>query len=763
MIKSTDLDELAQSTNNYDNRELDYSSSTKDTRNLIQNSPDSQKYKSSSIIGKFQGKEYENTSILSSTGRHLLNWTPKFFTPIDKTDSKISNMRLLCLRLKFSFRQMTLLLGGLIILLVLISALKSSNYKSEISEYVSNLDESEVSEFDKKLVDEILSEETEEKSTTSTTTTTTTTTTKTTPKPTTKRTTTTKAPQNVPKIPPKNPFSQPCQTKLAPKNTFQIIPLLSFPGSGNTWSRYLIEQSTGYYTGSVYRDKRLSSTMKGEMLQYTSGETVVQKTHGIMRVRYPKSCVFIMRDPKDAILSNFALELKHSHSKPLTEEDLKTELWEKSHKRTHGFISWFNTYETGLARCKNNVFMIKYEEIKNDLTTLLSTMSKLVKFINLNNPKFLPSERLKFRENCVKENNEGLYHRPHKDKIDVGKFLTLDEKIIANQKIVAMNKSFVAKLGEDFALPDFYLFDLPKEHIESKVIENESHMKTTTTPAPKTVPTIKEEPKEDQCQATLGKNHQFKTIVLLSFPGSGNTWSRFLIEQATGFVTGSGYSDGRLAKVLIGEKEDIRKQNTIVVKTHGLGRITSKTTPSGCVFIIRNPKDAILSDFALDLHHSHKIPVTDEDMRSSKWAKFGKRVSGFYGWAGAYKESNIRGACKDKVSIIWYEKIKESVDNLVKNIGNVVDFINDVNLSSPSTNSNATNFYKTPIKFRKNCLIQHNEGSFHRKYSKKINIDKYFTPDEKVKANAVIRNLNETLVRKLGKENEIPVEYYFDI
>ena len=71
MIKSTDLDELAQSTNNYDNRELDYSSSTKDTRNLIQNSPDSQKYKSSSIIGKFQGKEYEQTS--NKFSRQLLN------------------------------------------------------------------------------------------------------------------------------------------------------------------------------------------------------------------------------------------------------------------------------------------------------------------------------------------------------------------------------------------------------------------------------------------------------------------------------------------------------------------------------------------------------------------------------------------------------------------------------------------------------------------------------------------------------------------
>ena len=30
------------------------------------------------------------------------------------------------------------------------------------------------------------------------------------------------------------------------------IGLVSFPGSGNTWTRYLIESLTGVFTGSVY-------------------------------------------------------------------------------------------------------------------------------------------------------------------------------------------------------------------------------------------------------------------------------------------------------------------------------------------------------------------------------------------------------------------------------------------------------------------------------------------------------------------------------
>lgn len=40
--------------------------------------------------------------------------------------------------------------------------------------------------------------------------------------------------------------------------------LYSFPGSGNTWVRLLIELSTGIYTGSVYDDHALREMLPGE-------------------------------------------------------------------------------------------------------------------------------------------------------------------------------------------------------------------------------------------------------------------------------------------------------------------------------------------------------------------------------------------------------------------------------------------------------------------------------------------------------------------
>ena len=47
------------------------------------------------------------------------------------------------------------------------------------------------------------------------------------------------------------------EVKLGEKGQFPLTSISSYPGSGNTWVRYLIEEFTGYYTGSIYDDKRL--------------------------------------------------------------------------------------------------------------------------------------------------------------------------------------------------------------------------------------------------------------------------------------------------------------------------------------------------------------------------------------------------------------------------------------------------------------------------------------------------------------------------
>ena len=57
-----------------------------------------------------------------------------------------------------------------------------------------------------------------------------------------------------------------------------ITGLLSYPNSGNTWIRYLIQKSTGYVTGSVYFSSLLyDNGFPGEGMD--NGSSIVIKSH----------------------------------------------------------------------------------------------------------------------------------------------------------------------------------------------------------------------------------------------------------------------------------------------------------------------------------------------------------------------------------------------------------------------------------------------------------------------------------------------------
>ena len=108
------------------------------------------------------------------------------------------------------------------------------------------------------------------------------------------------------------------QVKNCSERTFRgpnspLVALVSFHGSGNTWLRYMIEQATGYFSGSIYCDSVLKKVFPGEAV--ASGNVVVIKTHhadartlpkdvqlSAGRERYHKAIVLV-RDPYDALVS----------------------------------------------------------------------------------------------------------------------------------------------------------------------------------------------------------------------------------------------------------------------------------------------------------------------------------------------------------------------------------------------------------------------------------------------------------------------------
>ena len=112
---------------------------------------------------------------------------------------------------------------------------------------------------------------------------------------------------------------------LKPKSG-QRCALASYPGSGSTWLRYLIEGATGIFTGwgignldvldlivlniagSQYKDLQLQ--MKGywgEIRNWKDGSTIVQKTHDysedLIINEFHQRGILILRNPYDAVIS----------------------------------------------------------------------------------------------------------------------------------------------------------------------------------------------------------------------------------------------------------------------------------------------------------------------------------------------------------------------------------------------------------------------------------------------------------------------------
>ncbi|CAL4247922.1 unnamed protein product, partial [Meganyctiphanes norvegica] len=94
------------------------------------------------------------------------------------------------------------------------------------------------------------------------------------------------------------------------------INLVSFPRSGNSWVRYLIEAATGILTNSVYKEPSMKEYFGfvGENEPTDSGRCIVTKTHTssfvdvsleLRREKYPDNVpvILLIRNPANSIIS----------------------------------------------------------------------------------------------------------------------------------------------------------------------------------------------------------------------------------------------------------------------------------------------------------------------------------------------------------------------------------------------------------------------------------------------------------------------------
>ncbi len=190
-----------------------------------------------------------------------------------------------------------------------------------------------------------------------------------------------------------------------------VTALASFPGSGNTWLRYLLQQATGLLTGSVYKDYALlKNGFPGENV--VNGSVLAVKTHEFgpdSRKAFDR-VILLVRDPFSSLKAEFnrrsgghvghaSLDrYKRSGGKHWRNfVNSKGPEWERMN------MDWFNGFHPDDRK------VIFYDHLQEDpIGVLRSTLDFLG--VSVSNATL----------SCVNERKEGIYKRPKKKlKMDV--------------------------------------------------------------------------------------------------------------------------------------------------------------------------------------------------------------------------------------------------------------------------------------------------------------------------------------------------------
>ena len=260
-------------------------------------------------------------------------------------------------------------------------------------------------------------------------------------------------------------------------------------------------------------------------------------------------------------------------------------------------------------------------------------------------------------------------------------------------------------------------------------------------------------------QKTFGQN--FPPTAIHSFMGAGNTWLRHLIETATGFYTGSAFSDKSLFKG--GFKGEFKKPSTafnqvIGIKVHNPGDakgevetyqlITDKGfNKTKCVILIRNPFDTFLSEFNRMLTGGHTKTSKFDGEKFKEKFKNSKEVLSWIGlsgktrrWVFSYRKAyqmctDNRGISTNSTNqlsksghsahIVFYEDLKNNTIEELKKIAKYLEQYDE-------------------DRFKK-CVIddpEFSEGKFHRK--KHLEVDP-FTDVMREQTKSCVKQLNESI------------------
>ncbi|XP_070561283.1 sialate:O-sulfotransferase 1-like [Ptychodera flava] len=235
-----------------------------------------------------------------------------------------------------------------------------------------------------------------------------------------------------------------CSLRLAPKGAFPITALACPPGVGCAWLRHLIEQATGFYTGSEYKD--LTKAIKGhlgELEIWSDGTTLVVQTPRAefrapagIREKF-KAVILLLRNPNDLAIAvrNKAKGNTLTESEVFNSTLLSNDKWIQEVRWRGSLYEKFVNSWFGL---NVPILVIHYENVREDP---IREVTRAVKFLNLT----VDENRIA----CAKESVEGYYHHDYSDKTKIYEQVLSPEMKTWATKVMRRVSDILVSHGQD--------------------------------------------------------------------------------------------------------------------------------------------------------------------------------------------------------------------------------------------------------------------------------------------------------------------------
>ncbi|XP_077980652.1 sialate:O-sulfotransferase 1-like [Glandiceps talaboti] len=232
-----------------------------------------------------------------------------------------------------------------------------------------------------------------------------------------------------------------CSVRFAPRNNHPYTALASFPGSGNTWLRHLLEISTGIYTSSPYYDGTLyDGGFLGEGLDHKEGRTVVAKTHEFYPIKSDfKTAIVLIRNPFDAFVADFN-RIKGDHVGFANSESFHEQSW---YEYVLDAAPAWEIFHTNWLLWNHPTYFVLYEDLVN------STVDKVIEIT-----EFLNVTLDEERHQCLVDNTEGQFHRHPQNQNALLKKNVYSKRMSANinKRIETVNELLVSKGLKPYSL-----------------------------------------------------------------------------------------------------------------------------------------------------------------------------------------------------------------------------------------------------------------------------------------------------------------------